>query len=57
MKVVYMDSPAADRKVVDYKMDKLPSKLRVWQKYAENFVKVLYQKTPFITIELDNDKD
>lgn len=54
MKVVYLseEQPGPDRKVVDYKMDKLPSKLRVWQKYAENFVKVLYQKTPFISLDL-----
>lgn len=32
-------------------MDKLPSKLKVWHKYALNFIKVLYNKTPFITIK------
>lgn len=38
-------------------MDKIPSKLMVWHKYALNFVKVLYNKTPMITITQNNENE
>jgi hypothetical protein len=52
MSVVYLNE--AD-KVILYKLDKLPSKLRVWHKYSDNFIKVLYQKTPMITVTGSNE--
>jgi hypothetical protein len=36
-------------------MDKLPSKLKVWHKYALNFVRVLYNKTAMISLTNENE--
>lgn len=47
MSVVYLNSKD---KVLDYRLDKLPSKLKVWHTYVANVIKVLYQKTPMLTI-------
>ena len=35
MAVVYLN---AKDKVLDYRLDKLPSKLKVWHKYVSNFI-------------------
>jgi len=45
--VIYLN---AKDKVLEYKLDKLPSKLKQWVVYAQNIVKVLYQKTPMMNI-------
>lgn len=37
-----------------YSFDKLPSKLKVWHKYAQNFLKVLYCKTPWHSYTVQN---
>lgn len=37
-------------KCQSYRLDRLPSKLKSWHAYALNFIKVLYQKTPWLTM-------
>ena len=43
-------------KISDFSLSRLPSKLKVWHTYAENFVKVLYQKTAMFTLSTKFDE-
>jgi len=57
MTVVYVNASTKEpEKQHAYPLDKLPSKLKVWHKYAHKIIKVLYLKTPWLTILLNKSK-
>ena len=37
-------------KIIEYKLTKLPSKLKVWASYAQNFTNILHTKTPWLSL-------
>ena len=54
--VLYLN-PLDDGKKREYRNQELPSKLKVWYKYALNFTKTLYKKTAFISIAYSKKTD
>lgn len=44
-------------KTSSFQLNKLPSKLKVWLQYADNFIRVLYSKTPWHSYSVRNSQD
>ena len=47
----------SEHKTSTYALERLPSKLKVWLKYAANFLRVLHSKTPWHSYNIKDAKD